>query len=129
MFRRLLRVARWLFLVLACAGLTWLGWDGYTQGLGRHWRSLLEKEFARYGLTIDIGKITLDPYRGLIARDVQIFNNEQEQNLLAEINQVSLDINYANLFQHGPALNSLDMRGATLMVPLNYRSPQSGTVR
>ncbi len=129
MFRRLLRVARWLFLVLVCAGLTWLGWYGYTKGLGRHWRSLLEKEFARYGLTIDIGKITLDPFRGLIARDVQIFSNEQEDNLLAEINQVSLDINYANLFQHEPALNSVDLSGASLQVPLNFRSPQTGKVR
>jgi hypothetical protein len=129
MLNRILRIARWLFLALVCAGLTWLGWYGYTKGLGRHWRSLLEKEFARYGLYIDIGKITLDPFRGLIARDVQIFNNQQEENLLAEINQVSLDINYGNLFQHEPALNSVDLSGATLMVPLNFRSPQSGKVR
>jgi hypothetical protein len=129
MFRRFLRVTRWLFLALVCAGLVWLGWYGYTKGLGRHWRSLLEKEFARYGLTIDIGKITLDPFRGLIARDVQIFNNEQEESLLAEINQVSLDINYANLFQHEPALNSVDLSGASLQVPLNFRSPQAGKVR
>jgi hypothetical protein len=129
MFKRLLRIARWLFSALVCAGLVWLGWYGYTKGLGRHWRSLLEKEFARYGLYIDIGKITLDPFRGLIARDVQIFNNEQEENLLAEINQVSLDVNYGNLFQHEPALNSVDLSGATLMVPLNFRSPQSGKVR
>jgi hypothetical protein len=129
MFKRLLRITRWLILVLVCAGLVWLGWYGYTKGLGRHWRSLLEKEFARYGLYIDIGKITLDPFRGLIARDVQIFNNEQEENLLAEVNQVSLDINYGNLFQHEPALNSVDLSGATLMVPLNFRSPQSGKVR
>jgi hypothetical protein len=129
MFRRFLRVTRWLFLALVCAGLVWLGWYGYTKGLGRHWRSLLEKEFARYGLTIDIGKITLDPFRGLIARDVQIFNNEHEESLLAEINQVSLDINYANLFQHEPALNSVDLSGASLQVPLNFRSPQAGKVR
>ena len=129
MLKRRLRVTRWLFLVLLCAGLVWLGWYGYTKGLGRHWRSLLEKEFARYGLYLDIGKITLDPFRGLIARDVQIFNNEQEENLLAEINQVSLDINYGNLFQHEPALNSVNLSGATLMVPLNFKSPQSGKVR
>jgi len=122
-------VTRWLFLALVCAGLVWLGWYGYTNGLGRHWRSLLEKEFAHYGLTIDIGKITLDPFRGLIARDVQIFNNEHEESLLAEINQVSLDINYANLFQHEPALNSVDLSGASLQVPLNFRSPQAGKVR
>ena len=129
MLKSFLRIARWLVLVLMCAGLIWLGWYGYRKGLGRHWRALLEKEFARYGLYIDIGKITLDPFRGLIARDVQIFNNQQEENLLAEINQVSLDINYGNLFQNEPALNSVDLSGATLMVPLNFRSPQSGKVR
>ena len=122
-------MTRWLFLALACASLIWLGWYGYTKGLGRHWRSLLEKEFARYGLTIDIGKITLDPFRGLIARDVQIYNNEHQESLLAEINQVSLDINYAALFQHEPALNSVDLSGASLQVPLNFRSPQAGKVR
>ena len=126
---KFIRVARWPAIALALIGLAWLGWYGYAKGLGRHWRDLLEKEFARYGLNIDVGKITLDPFRGLIARDVQIFDNKEEVNLLAEINQVSLDINYANLFQHEPALNAVDLSGATLLVPLNFRSPKSERVR
>jgi hypothetical protein len=126
---RFMIVVRWFFLIAACAVLAWLGWYGYAKGLGRHWRSLLEKEFARYGLAIDVGKITLDPFRGLIARDVQIFESQTEENLLAEINQVSLDVNYANLFQHGPALNAVDLSGASLRVPLNFRAPHSGKAR
>ena len=126
---RFMVIVRWFFLIAGCAVLAWLGWYGYAKGLGRHWRSLLEKEFARYGLAIDVGKITLDPFRGLIARDVQIFDSQAEENLLAEINQVSLDVNYANLFQHGPALNAVDLSGASLLVPLNFRAPQSGKVR
>jgi hypothetical protein len=129
MVGRIVRILRWPFLVLLVAAIAWISWYGYARGFGRRWRGLLEKEFDRYGLSIDVSKLTLDPFHGLIARDVTIFDSKSGDALLAEINNISLDVNYANLFQHEPALNSVDLRNARIVIPLDPRKPSGEKVR
>ncbi len=129
MVGRIIRIARWPVLLLLIAGVAWISWYGYARGFGRRWRGMLEKEFDRYGLSIDVSKLTLDPFHGLIARDVAIFDSKSGDTLLAEINNISLDVNYANLFQHEPALNSVDLRDARIVIPLDPRKPSGEKIR
>ncbi|MBV8901506.1 MAG: hypothetical protein JOY92_15495 [Verrucomicrobia bacterium] len=112
------RVYRWLVVALALAGLGWAGYYVYDKGFGRRWRGLLAHEFKRFGLVINVRRLTLDPFRGLVAQDVDIFQDEAMDNLLAQVSNLSLDINYAALFQHEPALNAVDLRDARLSIPL-----------
>jgi hypothetical protein len=129
MLGRIVRIVRWPVVLLLVAAIAWISWYGYAKGFGRRWRGLLEKEFDRYGLSIDVTKLTLDPFHGLIARDVAIFDSKSGDTLLAQINNVSLDINYANLFQHEPALNSVDLRDARIVIPLDPRKPSGEKIR
>lgn len=129
MVGRIVRIVRWPFLAILVAAIAWISWYGYARGFGRRWRGLLEKEFDRYGLAIDVSKLTLDPFHGLIARDVAIFDSKSGDMLLAEINNISLDVNYANLFQHEPALNSVDLRDARIVIPIDPRKPAGEKVR
>jgi hypothetical protein len=129
MVGRIIRIARWPFFLLLIVAIAWISWYGYAKGFGRRWRGLLEKEFDRYGLSIDVNKLTLDPFHGLIARDVAIFDNKSGDTLLAQINNISLDINYANLFQHEPALNAVDLSGARIVIPLDPRKPSGEKIR
>jgi hypothetical protein len=129
MVGRIVRILRWPFLVVLVVAIAWVSWYGYARGFGRRWRGLLEKEFDRYGLSIDVNKLTLDPFHGLIARDVAIFDSKSGDTLLAEINNISLDVNYANLFQHEPALNSVDLRDARIVIPIDPRKPSGERVR
>jgi hypothetical protein len=129
MIGRLVRTLRWPLLLLLLATVVWIGWYAYAKGFGRRWRGLLEKEFAHYGLAIDVSKLTLDPFHGLIARDVAIFDSKSGDTLLAEINHIALDINYANLFQHEPALNAVDLRGARIVIPIDPSNPSGERIR
>jgi hypothetical protein len=129
MIGRIIRIARWPLLLLLIAAVAWISWYGYARGFGRRWRGMLEKEFDRYGLSIDVSKLTLDPFHGLIARDVAIFDSKSGDTLLAEINNISLDVNYANLFQHEPALNSVDLRDARIVIPIDPRKPSGEKIR
>jgi len=115
---RLLSAYRWLVVALTLAGLSWAGYYAYDKGFGRRWRALLAHEFKRFGLVINVRRLTLDPFRGLVAQDVDIFEDEAMDNLLAQVSNLSLDINYAALFQHEPALNAVDLRDARLLIPL-----------
>jgi hypothetical protein len=129
MIGRLVRTLRWPFLLFLFATIVWISWYAYAKGFGRRWRGLLEKEFDRYGLTIDVSKLTLDPFHGLIARDLAIFDSKSGDTLLAQINHIALDINYANLFQHEPALNAVDLRGARIVIPIDPRKPAGERIR
>src|SRR5207244_6786719 len=67
------------------------------RGFGREWRYRVVEELHKRGVEADIGRLTLDPFRGLIARNVRIFDYKNRENTLARISEVSLDINYAAL--------------------------------
>ena len=87
------------------------------RGFGREWRYRVVEELHKRGVEADIGRLTLDPFRGLIARNVRIFDYKNRENTLALISEVSLDINYAALIHHEPFLNALDVRDAQIILP------------
>lgn len=88
------------------------------RGFGREWRYRVVEELHKRGVEAEIGRLTLDPFRGLVARDVRIFDYENRENTLARINEVSLDINYAALVHRQPFLNALDVRDAQITLLL-----------
>jgi hypothetical protein len=83
--------------------ISWAAYYSYHVGFGGHWRALLSKEFHRFGLEIRVRRLTLDPFRGLVAKDLEIYDRDRRQRVLAQISDLSLDLNYANLLQQEPA--------------------------
>ena len=97
-----------------------IGGGGYylaKRGFGRQWRYRVVEELHKRGVEASIGRLTLDPFRGLIAKNVRIFDYKNRENTLALISEVSLDINYAALIHHEPFLNALDVRDAQIILP------------
>jgi hypothetical protein len=88
------------------------------RGFGREWRSRVVEELHKRGVEAYIGRLTLDPFRGLVARNVRIFDYKNRENTLALISEVSLDINYAALIHRQPFLNAVDVRDAQITFPL-----------
>ena len=92
------------------------------RGFGREWRLRVVEELHKRGVEAYIGRLTLDPFRGLVAKNVRIFDYKNRENTLALISEVSLDINYAALIHHQPFLNALDVRDAQITLPLKTAS-------
>src|SRR5215469_2050543 len=88
------------------------------RGFGREWRYRVVEELQKRGVEAQIGRLTLDPFRGLVAKNVRIFDYRNRENTLALISEVSLDINYAALIHHEPFLNALDVRDAQITFPI-----------
>src|SRR5436309_5359065 len=117
MYRVGMNVARLLILV-AIVVILGGGWYLAKRGFGRQWRYRVVEELRKHGVEASIGRLTLDPFRGLVARNVRIFDYKNRENTLALISEVSLDINYAALIHHQPFLNALDVRDAQITFPL-----------
>src|SRR5712691_1995579 len=116
--RRIARTLLRFAIVLILGGLAAGGWYLARKGFSRNWRNTVVEELHKRGVEASIRRLTLDPFRGLIARDVRIFSYKNRDKTLALVSEISLDINYAALFHHQPFLNAIDIRNGELTVPL-----------
>ena len=117
-WRRIALSVMRLAVLAALFGVIAAGYYLARRGFGREWRYRVVEELHKRGVEAEIGRLTLDPFRGLVARDVRIFDYENRENTLARINEVSLDINYAALLHRQPFLNALDVRDAQITLLL-----------
>ena len=124
-FRLLISTIRFA-VVLTIAALLGGGWYLAHQGFGRQWRQLVVEELHKHGVEASVGHLTVNPFRGLVAQDVRVYDYKHRENTVALISEVSLDINYAALFHHQPFLNALDIRDAQLTLPMSGLKGTSG---
>ncbi len=122
---RALRALLHLTIFLLVAGLALGAWYLARKGFSRNWRNLVVEELHKHGVEASVRRLTLDPFRGLIARDVRIYDYKKREQTLAVVSEISLDINYAALFHHQPFLNAVDIRNGDLTIPL---PPAAGQV-
>ena len=91
--RRLAYSAIRFMVVLTIAAAIGGSWYMARKGFGRQWRARIVEELHRRGVEAAIGHLTLDPFRGLVARNVRIFTYKNRAETLAFISEISLDIN------------------------------------
>ena len=88
-----MRLIRRLFLLsclVATFGLVWAAVYARKEGFTKSWRDAIEREFAQRGYYVDIGKLTLGAFRGLVAEDVRFFQEETRTQEIAVIDDVYL---------------------------------------
>jgi hypothetical protein len=105
--------------VMTAAALIGGGWYLARKGFGREWRRRVVEELHKRGVEVSIRRLTLNPFRGLVAQDVRVFDYKNRSNTLAMVSEISLDINYAAFFHRQPFLNAIDVRNAQIWLPLN----------
>src|SRR6266550_5702052 len=129
-FARRLAISIFRFsLVLALAAFLGGGYYLAEKGFGRQWRYRVVEELHRRGVEASVRRLTLDPFRGLIAQDVRIFDYKNRDNVLARVSEISLDINYAALIHRQPFLNALDVRNAQITLPLKTEGGKADKVQ
>lgn len=113
-FRRIV-----LILTLLLVGVAiWAAIYAQKKGFTRTWRELVEGEFARRGYYVDIGKLTLGPFQGLLAEDVRFFQDPQRRRELASVDNVILDLDLSDVVNRDLTVNTLDVQEANLTLPL-----------
>lgn len=114
-------------MILAAAG--WAGWYVYYRGFTRKWRDQLTAELRNRGFDFTARRLTLNPFEGLVAEDAHLYLLDERRTPLVFMSRAAVDINYLNLILRKPFLNSLDVRGARLAVPVDLAQPQGPKFR
>lgn len=120
---RQLRLAAASILIVVFGVGVWAAVYAYDQGFTKKWRRLIMAEFERRGIEAEIGKLTIDPIEGLVARDVKIFTGGQHQSVFASINNITLDIDIAKLLRRQQFLNTIEFRDADIAFPIDPEDP------
>src|SRR5437764_15135213 len=115
--RRLLISAIRFLIVFVTAALIGGGWYLAKKGFGREWRYRVVEELHKRGIEVSIRRLTLNPFRGLVAQDVRVFDYKNRANTLAVVSEISLDINYAAFLHRQPFLNAIDIRNGQIWLP------------
>ncbi len=115
------------FAVLAAAAVG--GAAVYNEGQRRLdvWlRAKIADELAKENLRADIGKMTLDPLRGLVARDCRLYGGAGQNLLLATFDRLRIEADVSRLLQKEQFINSVELTDAALSLPLEPENPQTG---
>jgi len=120
---RRLRPVLFVLAVLLLVFLAGLGRYVYIKGFTSKWRGYVTREFRKRGFEISLQRLTLDPLRGLVAREVQVYDASDRRRIVASIDQMTLQVNYANLARGKMFLDALDLRSAQLSLPLDPERP------
>ncbi|HWB60911.1 MAG TPA: AsmA-like C-terminal region-containing protein [Chthoniobacteraceae bacterium] len=126
--RRILKTILRAVAITLVVAIAWGGGYINRRGFTREWRQYVNSEFGKHGLSVSINRLTLDPFHGLIARDVQINTTTGTKFPVAVISQVVLDVDYSHLLQHKPFLKGVDLRNTKLTLPVNPMDPASPRV-
>lgn len=118
------RLAALGILLALLGGLLWCGWYVYNRGFTRKWRGELAAELRRRGLDFSARRLTLNPFEGLTAENVRIYLLDEQHTQLMYVDRVAVDIDLVAFIRQKPFLNSLDLRGARLTLPVDMASPQ-----
>lgn len=111
---RWLQRAGAMVLVLLAASAVWGRLVGVPQGV----KALLVQEFAWRGLEIEIGKLTIDPLGGLVARELVIFRDGSRKIEQLRLAQVELSLNWWGWKEGEPILAGAELRNGNVDWPL-----------
>jgi hypothetical protein len=123
--RRFLQIV--LALVLLCAGATM--WYLYRKGFSRSWREWLVEELRSRGVEVSFSKLTVEPFRGLVAKDVKVYQNASRKRIWAKVDEIVIEANYAHVARGEPFLNALTLVDASLELPLDPKKPDGPSLK
>jgi len=96
-------------------GMVYAGSDAFS----RHWREFIVGQLAERGLHLEVGRLLLNPFGGLIAREVRVFTGEDRLHVLASVDKLNLDFDYGKLLDKMFVVDGLELNHASVSLPVN----------
>ena len=123
-----MRRAALIVLALLLAALLGAVWYAYDKGFTKKWREFVTKEFRARGVEISLRRLKLEPFRGIVAKEVKVFDARDRRRTLAVVDEMRLVVNYANLLRGKTFLDALELRDARIAVPLDAARPRGPAI-
>lgn len=96
-------------------GLLYAGTDSFS----RKWREFIVGQMAERGLHLDFERLMLNPFGGLIAREVRVFTGPDRLHVLASVDRLNLDFDYGKLMEKKFVVDGLELSHASVSLPVD----------
>ncbi|MEI8313177.1 MAG: hypothetical protein WCH98_20705, partial [Verrucomicrobiota bacterium] len=107
-----------LLLVLIFVGIPGAALYLRKEGIGFGAKEALAGSLSSNAIEVSIGRLALDPFSGLLARDIEIHERDQSRRLLAKISDVALSLNLSELTRGRVAVDKLSLQNAGVSIPV-----------
>ena len=113
----LLKTLSRLLLVAVFVGIPVLLYFLRFEGIGFGAREALGKALSTPTLEVQVAKLAVDPFSGLVATGVVVTEDSTHDRVLARINRVSVSLNLSELLQRKIVVDRLRLNGAEASIP------------
>lgn len=120
----MLRFLKRLFWLAILGGIVWGVVFFSSAAFGQRWRSFVIDQMAGRGVYLQFTRLTIDPFRGLVARDVQVFNDEHKAQLIAAVDRINLDFDLGKLLRGEVSVEAMDLAETSLSLPIDPDHPE-----
>jgi len=124
MFRFLKRLTTLAIL----AGIVWGVLFLSSSAFASRWRQFVVEQLEGRGIYLDFTRLTIGPVRGLVARNVRVFNDAERKQLIAAVDGISLDFDLGKLLKKEVVIESLNLSQTSLSLPIDPEHPELAEV-
>ncbi len=89
------------------------------------WKSFVVEQLAEREVHVDFRSLTVDPFRGLVARDAVVFNDSGREQVLAAVERMHIDFDVGRLIEGELKVEALTLRDTALALPVDPQDPAS----
>lgn len=95
-----------------------------SEAFARRWRDFLIGQLSERGMHLDFRKLTIDPFRGIVARDIRLFNDEQHNHLIAAVDRINIGFDIGKLLDGHVEVNALTLVQTSVALPVDPKQPE-----
>ncbi|NDG73548.1 MAG: hypothetical protein EBY32_20040, partial [Proteobacteria bacterium] len=114
LFKLFIRLA----LVILFIGIPAATWYLRNVGIDFGAREALSQALSNNALDVTIGRLALDPFRGLIAEDVAVADKSPSHHTLARLSSLVLSVNLSELLHRRIVVDRISLQRASASIPL-----------
>ncbi|MGV3664312.1 MAG: hypothetical protein ACO1TE_29340 [Prosthecobacter sp.] len=119
MFRLLRRFLLFVLTSFLLAGGVYVSTDAFRT----RWHGFVTGELGRMSVHLDFESLTINPFGGLVAREVKIYNDASHLHLVAAVDRLNLGVDFGPLFEGKVKVKSLDLTHANVALPVDPERP------
>lgn len=87
-------------------------------GIGFGAKEALARALSSNAFEVSIGRLALDPFAGLLARDIDVRDRNQDGQLIARISGIALSLNLSELAQRRIVVDKVSLQNTGVSIPV-----------
>lgn len=120
----MLRFVRRLLLFLVTSFVLAGGVYLNTKAFHERWHGFVTGELAQHGVHLNFERLTVNPFGGLVARGVKVFNDASKQHIVASVDRLNLDVDFGSLIEGRVKIDGLELLHASMALPVDPERPE-----